>query len=127
MKGSDGGAWVQGAYCLSAGVAHCESLREPLIRRAIDAFFIARGLGPEHALGRAHNWAPWGLSYHLVAAPVRIVIHTWPERALCTLDILADEARFPAQEFINYLEETLGWRAVEQRLIERGVIGAQER
>ena len=73
------------------------------------------------ALDRRGEWAlhrcsPQGLSGTLIDADRTIVLHTWPERGVATIDVWsADDAAPIAAE----LAEALGWRAVEQHAFPR--------
>jgi S-adenosylmethionine/arginine decarboxylase-like enzyme len=58
------------------------------------------------------RWQPCGLSCGVHGKRFRILIHTWPEHALSTLDVWVQNVRIDA--VISALETALGWRRTEQ-------------
>ena len=59
-----------------------------------------------------HRWDPQGLSVVVLGDELRLVLHTWPEHGLATLDILAPPRR--ARAVATRLRERLGWERVER-------------
>lgn len=66
--------------------------------------------------GVTWRWAPHGLSATYFAAASTIVVHTWPELGVATIDVWADDA----DERITAVAAVLGWTAIERSGLLRG-------
>ena len=64
-----------------------EDLRKLALRRA-----SASGEPPEALRLHAHHFQPQGLSVWLLLPAMRVVLHTWPEHGLATLDLTGADA-----------------------------------
>ena len=80
-----------------------------LIARAIEEI----GLAPIGEL--EHRWDPQGTTWCGWGADFALIIHTWPEHQLATIDL-----RGKSEAVIIALELALGWRRIEERTINRG-------
>jgi S-adenosylmethionine/arginine decarboxylase-like enzyme len=83
-----------------------------LIARAIDEIGL-RPLAEVEKRWEPHGytWCGWGVDFQLI-------IHTWPEHQLATIDLWLESAK--SEPVIVALELALGWRRVEERSISRG-------
>ena len=83
-----------------------------LIQRAIDEI----GLVPLAAV--EERWEPQGYTWCGWGEDFRLIIHTWPEHHLATIDLWVDSGK--SEQVIVALELALGWRRIEERAISRG-------
>ncbi|MEQ9503774.1 MAG: S-adenosylmethionine decarboxylase [Deltaproteobacteria bacterium] len=60
--------------------------------------------------GVTWRWTPQGLSATYFASASTIVVHTWPERSVATIDVWADDA----DERLTAVAAALGWSALER-------------
>jgi S-adenosylmethionine/arginine decarboxylase-like enzyme len=61
------------------------------------------------------RWEPKGLTWCGWGRDFRLVVHTWPEKELATIDFFG-----ASDESIAALELALGWRRIEEAEISRG-------
>ena len=64
------------------------------------------------------RWQPQGLTWCGWGRDFRLIIHTWPERQVATIDLWLSARK--SEPVIVALELALGWRRVEQDELSRG-------
>ena len=86
--------------------------------RVVDGIYGALEEVGLHASGDFDvRWEPYGLSTCVFGSGFRILIHTWPEHALSTLDVWVSGVRM--EQLVRALETSLGWRRSEHEEIPR--------
>jgi S-adenosylmethionine/arginine decarboxylase-like enzyme len=72
-----------------------------------------------HPIGDfTERWTPHGLTWCGWGNDFRLIVHTWPEHHLATIDLWSSAKK--SEPVIRALEVSLGWRRVEQDEISRG-------
>jgi S-adenosylmethionine/arginine decarboxylase-like enzyme len=71
------------------------------------------------------RWQPQGLTWCGWGRDFRLIIHTWPEHGLATLDLWLSARK--SEPVIVALELALGWRRVQQDEISRGSLDRARR
>ena len=72
-----------------------------------------------HPLGDlVERWRPHGLTWCGWGSDFRLIIHTWPEHHLATLDLWLLSKK--TEPVIRALELALGWRRAEEHVLSRG-------
>jgi S-adenosylmethionine/arginine decarboxylase-like enzyme len=77
------------------------------------------GLDPQGE--HEHRWQPRGLTWCGWGKDFRLVVHTWPEHRLATIDLWTVRAK--GEPLIRALELALGWRRNEDAELSRGSPG----
>ncbi len=112
-------AWWLGTVCLSAEKAHAESFDQVLkgLESAAQLTFEGRPITHRYEL----PYEPFGVSVEIAGETFRAVVHTWPEFGVATLDLaLLGHPQQVLEQFLHALNERLGWRTVELKVVNRG-------
>ena len=109
-----GACWCHDALTMEAPSPHDPSLAPDRILRALEG--ATRFPGAETF---ARRWQPYGLSVTIFSAAGRLVMHTWPELGLATVDVNLAGARSEISQIIERLGRALGWRIAEHRAVPR--------
>lgn len=64
-----------------------------------------------------HAWTPQGLSAASFRADRTVVLHTWPERGIATLDVWSAA---DADAYIDAIARALGWTHRQRTHLDRG-------
>ncbi len=113
--------WAHHALTLRAPGVHDASFEPDALAELLRNAIAAAGLvAPvEHA----HRFEPQGFSFVAFGPAVRVVLHTWPERGVATLDVHGPVEEPALRGLIDALFEASGWLVVERHRIERGTPG----
>ena len=103
-------AWAQSALTLR--VPSHETFDPERVRDGIRTALDSAGL--EAAGQFDFVWEPHGLSAWAFGDHFRLVVHTWPEHGLATLDVAVAGARDGVDRVLKAFEARLGWRRTEE-------------
>lgn len=103
---------------LSAPAAHHPSFSPELIEGLLRATLET---AEEQVVGiHAHRFEPQGFTLTVFGERCQVVLHTWPERALATLDVRAPRDEL-ARVVLQAMGRELEWTCVETERLERVV------
>ena len=92
---------------------------------ALDPPFVLQGIMRAlaevdlHRLGGfEERWEPHGLTWCGWGKDFRLIVHTWPEHQLATIDLWISGRK--SEPIIRAIELSLGWRAIEAEELSRG-------
>lgn len=117
-----GAGWAHHAFTLKAesfDASFDPDRLEIAIRAALDA------AGLEAPATHVHRFEPQGFSFAAFGPALRVVLHTWPERGLASLDLHGPEEMSGGEALVAALQARTGWRVAERHDIERAAEGRQ--
>lgn len=110
-------SWAQAASSLTAPTAHHHSFDPDHVIRAVDRATHQCALLIQNRFELRYE--PQGLSYTVAGHELTLVLHTWPEHGVTSLDtmLLGNQARL--RHLLSALERHTGWRVSERHELER--------
>ena len=110
------GSWHQQTCTLHWGTRSLAGITPEHLRASIEEVCAIVGLQLAQLL--EHRFQPQGVSLVLLGPQLRLALHTWPERGLATLDVLAPQAELLGL-VVEGVAQRLGCAAHELRTFTR--------
>lgn len=109
--------WCQAAVGLTAPDSHHPSFTPDHVVRAVE--LAAQGSELLVASRFEHRYEPQGLSYCVAGHEFTLVLHTWPENGVASLDVMLLGTSARVRSLVTAVETHTGWRTTDGHELER--------